>query len=137
MHPALSLGIGCDIRGGTIPAQNASRSRSSAQCGSTTDGKSGEQLLECRWSSTRIEGTAAPPGEEDSLRPTPRTGNPRGRDSPVADRVLVTAAAMELALAVSGSVLVCWGGEGVQERDFIVGSENLDTTWPAARRIVR
>jgi hypothetical protein len=62
-------------RGGTIPAHNASRSRSSTQCGSAADGKSGEQLLECRWSSTRIEGTSSSPRR----RRFPRT-NTKGRE---------------------------------------------------------
>jgi hypothetical protein len=57
-----------------------------------------------------LRAQAAPLGEEDSLGPTPRAGNPWGRDSPAADRVLVTATTKELVMAVSGSVLVCWGG---------------------------
>jgi hypothetical protein len=124
-------------RGGTIPAQKASRSRCSAQCGSAADGKSGEHLLDCRWSSTRIEGTNSSPRRRRFPGPTPRVGNPWGRYSLTADQVRVTAATMELAMAVSGSVLVCWGGEVVKERGFIVRSENLGMTWPAARGIVR
>jgi hypothetical protein len=48
---------------------------------------------------------------------------------------LANAAELELAMDGSGSALAGWRGKGVQEHDFIAGSEIWGTPWPGTREI--